>query len=219
MAAKRFPGVEHAGEQRQIFKSGRADGVISLETLAGEQDLYALGPVEGLDGEITIFNSRPYVSRLCGGGDAYIVERSFGCKAIFLAWARMREWIDAIVPDAVTDYGALESFVAKAGAQRGMEAPFPFLMAGRPRGLAWHINVDRTGGRPVTQELFRKSKQPYALEGETIDIFGVYSDRHGGVFMGQDMKIHVHFVSRDSKAAGHIDGIDPAGMTLRLPVS
>jgi hypothetical protein len=90
-------------------------------------------------------------------------------------------------------------------------------MTGSPRELAWHINVDRTDGQPITPELFRKSKQQYTLRGEQVDIFGVYSEKHGGVFMSQDLRIHIHFVSRDSAATGHIDGISPSALTLRLP--
>lgn len=218
MTTKRFPEVGYAGEQREIFRSGRAAGAVSLEQLAGKPDLYALGPCEGLDGEITVFKSRPYVSKLRGGGDAYIVERSFSHMAIFLAWTRMRAWDDVSIPETIADYGALEGFVRQAMLEKGASAmPFPFLISGRPRSLAWHINVDRSEGRPITQELFRKSKQAYALSGEMIDVFGIYSDRHAGVLMGQDMRIHIHFVSRDSKATGHIDAIDPGGMTLRLP--
>ena len=44
-----------------------------------------------------------------------------------------------------------------------------------------------------------------------------YSDKHGGVFMSQGLRMHVHFVSRDSNATGHIDAIAPADLVLRIP--
>lgn len=211
--------VHHIGEQREIFKSGRADASISLTELSGLADLYALGPVAGLDGEITIFNSRAYVCQVRGDADAYTVDRTFSHGAIFLAWAQMREWEDLQVPESVPDYRALEAFVMQAARTQGidLDVPFPFLMSGRAHEIVWHINVDRTDGRPITRELFRKSKQPYILRRESVDIFGVYSDRHGGVFIGEDMKIHIHFVSRDTAATGHIDDIAPGSLTLRLP--
>jgi hypothetical protein len=121
----------------------------------------------------------------------------------------------------VSDYAKLETFVKETAEQQGIDtdAPFPFLMAGSPRELVWHINVDRTDGRPISPDLFQKSKQQYILHDERIDIFGVFSEKHGGVFMSQDLRIHIHFVSRDSVATGHIDAISPSALILRLPRS
>jgi hypothetical protein len=107
--------------------------------------------------------------------------------------------------------------------------PFPFLLAGTPVEIKWHINVDRTEGKPITKDLFVKSKEPYVTKSEPVDIIGFYSDHHVGVFLaeyapaikeGSGMKnaIHIHLVSKTSKAAGHIDDITFGdGMILRLP--
>lgn len=215
----RYALVQHAGAQRDIFRTGRADAALSLIDFSHLSDLYALGPVAGLDGEITIFNSQAYVSRVRGAEDAFVVDRTFNHAAIFLAWTQVSEWQDVRVPSSVSNNRELEVFARQAAEHAGLdvEAPFPFLMSGTPRRLAWHINVDRTDGQPITIDSFRKSKQPYALSGEQVDIFGVYSDRHAGIFIGEGMKIHIHFVSRDSAATGHIDELDPGLLTLRLP--
>jgi acetolactate decarboxylase len=107
--------------------------------------------------------------------------------------------------------------------------PFPFLLSGTPVEIKWHINVDRTEGQPITKELFAKSKEPFLTKVEPVDIIGFYSESHAGVFLtqytpvikeGSGVKnaIHIHFVSRTSKAAGHIDDITLGeGMVLRLP--
>src|SRR5262245_30672009 len=106
-------GVWYVGEQREIFRTGRAGASLALADLQGIPDLYALGPVEGLDGEITVFNSMAYVSKLRGAGDAYAVDCTFNHNAIFLVWAQVREWDDVPVPNAVSNYGELETFVAE----------------------------------------------------------------------------------------------------------
>ena len=107
--------------------------------------------------------------------------------------------------------------------------PFPFLLAGTPEEIKWHINVDRTEGKPITNELFVKSKEPYVTKHEPMDIVGFYAEGHPGEFIsqyapaiqeGSGMKnaIHLHHVSRTSKASGHIDDITlGGGMVLRLP--
>jgi hypothetical protein len=95
--------------------------------------------------------------------------------------------------------------------------------------IKWHINVDRTEGKPVTKELFAKSKQHFTTKNEPVDIIGFYSERHAGVFLtattpvikegsGMENAIHIHLVSRVSNASGHIDDITfGEGMVLRLP--
>ena len=110
-----------------------------------------------------------------------------------------------------------------------LSKPFPFLLVGTPREIKWHINVDRTEGKPITKELFLKSKEPYVTKNEPVDIVGFYSDHHAGVFLnqfspaikegsGMENMIHIHLVSKTSKAAGHIDDITLGdGMVLRLP--
>jgi acetolactate decarboxylase len=210
--------VNYIGEQRQIVGSGRASGTFLLVELANLRHLYALGPVEGLDGEITIFDGKPYVSQV-RGETAYVVDQSFNHRAIFLAWAQVKDWNSLCVPPSVTNYSELETFIRKSAEQLGVDtdAAFPFLMSGAPRELGWHINVDRTDGQPITQELFQKSKQHYSLREECVDIVGVYSEKHQGIFTRQGLKTHLHFVSRESAATGHIDTITPAGLTLRLP--
>jgi acetolactate decarboxylase len=67
------------------------------------------------------------------------------------------------------------------------------------------------------------------VKNERVDIIGFYSEHHAGVFLtqfapaikegsGMENAIHIHLVSRTSKAAGHIDDITLGeGMVLRLP--
>lgn len=150
--AQRAGIVSYIGEQQEIFKTGRASARVSLGQLAGLPHLYAIGPVEGLDGEITIFNSEPHVSKVRAGGDAYIVDRTFDHGAIFLVWAQVREWNVIRVPQAVSSYRELETVVREMARQNGIDTdvPFPFLIAVTPHELVWHVNVDRTEGKAIT---------------------------------------------------------------------
>src|SRR5262245_61357402 len=121
--------VRHAGAQREIFRTGRASAKVSLADLAALPDLYALGPCAGLDGEITVLDSRPYVSKLRGESDRYVVDRTFNHDAIFLVWAQMRTWDDVTVPESVASYGELGAFVKHSARQNRIpdDVPVPFL--------------------------------------------------------------------------------------------
>jgi len=220
--------VQYRGSQADLFRTGRADRAITLSELPSSPALHALGPCEHLDGEITVLHGKPHVSRVREGG--YQVEHGFDHGAIFLVWAQQSAWQDLPVPASVSNYLELQTFVRDAAAGRGIDTShaFPFLLAGTPVELVWHINVDRTGGQPFTRELFQRSKESYVLRREAVEIVGFYSEQHGGVFIsayapalradqGEHNFMHIHFVSRDSRATGHIDDLRLDGMTLRLP--
>ncbi|HEX9137185.1 MAG TPA: hypothetical protein VF905_09620 [Nitrospirota bacterium] len=221
--------VEYIGAQKTIFSTGKAESVVSLEDLAGRQHLYAMGPIDGLDGEITIFDSKPYITKV--RGKDFVMDNTLKHGAFFLVWTEQAKWQDVPVPKEVKGYLDLQKFVKAQAQASGIDVskPFPFLLAGTPVEIKWHINVDRTEGKPITNELFVKSKEPFITKNEPVDIVGFFSEGHSGVFLsqyapaikeGSGMKnaIHIHLVSRVSKASGHIDDLVMGeGMVLRLP--
>jgi len=221
--------VEYVGAQKDIFVSGKALSVVSLEDLAGRKGLYAMGPIDGLDGEITVYDSKPYITKV--RGKDVVMDNTFRHGAFFLVWTEQSKWKDVPVPAMVKGYVDLQQFVKAQAQASGIDVtrPFPFLLTGTPLEIKWHINVNRTGGKPITQELFMKSKEPFVTKNEPVDIIGFYSDHHAGVFInkfspaikegsGMQNEIHIHLVSRVSKVAGHIDDLTLGeGMVLRLP--
>ncbi len=221
--------IEYIGAQRDIFKTGKAASVVSLEAFSGRKGLYAVGPIDGLDGEITIFDSKPYITKV--RGQDFTVDHSYNYGAFFLVWTEQTKWQDVPIPNTVKGYVDLQKFVKAEAQTAGIDItkPFPFLLAGTPVEVKWHINVDRTEGNPINKELFMKSKQPFVTKNEPVDIIGFYAEHHAGIFLPSDKPkfmegtdaqnvIHIHLISKTSKAAGHIDNITLGeGMVLRLP--
>ncbi len=229
VGAKKEGFVEYVGAQRDVFKTGKASSVVSLEDLAGHKGLYAMGPIDGLDGEITVFDSKPYITKVRGAD--YVAENTWKHGAFFLVWSEQEKWQDIPVPATVKGYVDLQNFVKAQAKAAGIDTtkPFPFLLSGTPVEIKWHINVDRTDGKPITKESFFKSKQPFITKNEPVDIVGFYAEHYDGIFLtkftpvikegsGMENAIHIHLVSRVSKAAGHIDDLAMGGgMVLRLP--
>jgi acetolactate decarboxylase len=229
VGAKKEGLVEYVGAQRDVFVNGKAASVVSLEDLAGRKGLYAMGPIDGLDGEITVFDSKPYITKV--RGNDYVMENSWKHGAFFLVWSEQTKWTEVPIPSTVKGYVDLQKFVKAQAQAAGIDTtkPFPFLLSGTPVEIKWHINVDRTEGKPITKELFFKSKQPFTTKNEPVDIIGFYAEHHDGIFLtkytpvikegsGMENAIHIHLVSRTSKASGHIDDITFAdGMVLWLP--
>jgi acetolactate decarboxylase len=132
VGAKKEGSVEYVGAQKEIFKTGKATSVVSLEDLAGKKGLYAMGPVDGLDGEITIFDSKPYITKV--RGNDYTVDKTFKHGAFFLVWSEQTNWSDVQVPATVKSYVELQKFVREQAQKAGIDVtkPFPFLLVGTP---------------------------------------------------------------------------------------
>jgi len=220
--------VEYYGAQKTIFDTGKAEGRVPLAAMSGANGAYGVGAYAGLDGEITVFEGKPFVTKVRGSG--FTMEHGHDGAAIFAAWTKNTQWRDELVPDSVKTYLDLQRHVKARAAAAGIDTdqPFPFLLTGMPAELKWHINVDLTEGKPITRDLFAKSKAGYTMKNQAVDIVGFYSEKHPGVFISayapaikeKDVKntIHVHLVTKDGKSAGHIDDLTLAGgMTLRLP--
>lgn len=221
--------LEYAGSQKTIFDTGKAEARVPLSSFSGAPDIFGVGAVAGLDGEITVFQGKPYVTKV--RGDSYTMDHSPEHAAIFAVWTHQTEWTEQPVPPEVKSYLEIQNFVKAQAASSGIDItqPFPFRLVGTPAEVKWHINVDLTEGKPITKELFAKSKMNYVARNEPMEIIGFYSENHPGVFIsayvpaiskdsGIKNAIHIHLVTRDGKSAGHIDNlILGPGMTLRLP--
>jgi acetolactate decarboxylase len=221
--------LEFGGSQKAIFEKGKAEAVVPLAAMSGSDDVQGVGAVSGLDGEITVFKGKPFVTKV--RGDAYTMDHGSAHHATFAAWARVPAWADLPIPTDVKGYVDLQNFVKARAAAAGVDVskPFPFQVAGTPAEVKWHINVDLTDGKAVTPELFAKSKANYVARNQAMDIVGFYSEQHPGVFISAYAPatppggaarnaMHIHMVARDGKSAGHIDNLTLApGMVLRLP--
>lgn len=221
--------VEYGGSQKTIFASGKAERVVPVGAMAAGADSFGVGAVAGLDGEITVLNGKPYVTKVRGTG--YTLDHDHDHAATFAVWARVPRWRDEPVPATVKGYLDLQNLVKARAVAAGIDVskPFPFQLTGTPAEVKWHINLDLTEGKPINTELFAKSKANYVAKNQAMDIIGFYSEKHPGVFIsayapaiqkesGLMNAIHIHMVSKDGKSAGHIDNLTLApGMTLRLP--
>jgi len=203
--AQRF-WVKHAGALRDVMRNRDFSARIDLAALKGTPHLYALGPSEGLNAEITVFDGRPAIAVVENG--TVRVKQTFP-KAAFLVYSRVDRWQQVNVPATVKTAEDVEVFVAKAAGAKGIDSkkPFPFLLRGRPERISYHVvkNGDHI---------------PFEGKGKPIEVLGIYSASHHGVFTHHGTNIHLHFRTGDDKESGHIDTLDLSlGTTLYLPSS
>lgn len=210
--------VEHAGSLGEVFSGKDLKGKVLLGALIARPNLYALGPLEGLRGEILIWDSVPYVSSVRNG--AVIVEKRPSARAAFLVWAQVREWQEVAVPDNVRSYEELERFVAQALAAVNPNGAgsFPFLLKGEPAKVAYHVvNLPDDGG-PATHDRVEATDHREVITGRQVEILGFYSTGHKGVFTQHSTNMHLHVKTVGADRMGHLDDIVlRGGARLYLP--
>lgn len=219
LAAQSPPAVEVrvAGEMRRVMRDGDLRATIDLRELAATPNLWALGPIEGLRGEITVLDGVPSIATIRDGGIE--VAASFDVRAAFLVHAQVSSWQEVPIPADVVDDAQLERFVATAAAARGFapDRPFPFAARVTVRAVAFHV-VDKTDAAPHSMEKHDAIKVRFTLEDAPVRLVGFHSDRHHGVFTHHGTNVHVHLVTEDGRRSGHLDSVRLApGGTLLLP--
>jgi len=208
--------VKWVGASRDVVR-GDLTPRISLESLVPMNRLYAVGPPEGLRGEITIIDSQPYVSRIEDGH--IVVDHSFRHRALFLVWADVGEWQQIPVPRAVSTFHDVEIFVAAAGGDAGLDTarPFPFLLRATLARLGFHI-FNKRDDAPHSPEAHERIKVKFAVEDVAAEMIGFWSNKHDGIFIPSGRTAHIHFRTSDTTMTGHVDELElRSGSVLALP--
>jgi acetolactate decarboxylase len=212
------PGeVRWVGEQRKVVRDGDLTGHVDLAGIADRAHLYALGPLEGLKGEVTVWDGKASLARWEAG--RVVTTGQFLGKACFLVYAQVPRWADSELPAGLDKAEDLEVTVFVAARKAGVptERPFPFLLRGRARKVKLHV-VNKTDSAPHNLEEHAKVKMPVTLEEREVNIIGFYSTQHAGVFTHHDSNAHMHVLTADGKLSGHVDELlSGDGMRLCLP--
>jgi acetolactate decarboxylase len=208
--------VKWVGTQRNVLQ-GDISGHIALTSLSGLQNLYAEGPAERLQGEVSIFDSVPSISRITDG--AIRVDTDFEINACFLVYAQVNAWRSVTIPTAIGDEAILETYIVKVASELGIDVsqPFPFLINAIPQRATFHV-LDKRDGLPHNAELHEKAKVRFVLQREPVEVIGFYSNRHRGIFTPGDANVHMHVKSADGRVSGHLEKIQfERGATLAVP--
>ena len=214
------PGeVRWLGEQRKVVRDGDLTGRVDLTALAKRPHLYAAGPLEGLKGEVTVWDGKALLARWEAG--KVVTTEEFKGKACFLVYAQVPTWTESKLPAGLDKPDDLKADIFLEARKAGVptDRPFPFLLRGTAQKVKLHI-LNKTDNAPHNPEEHAKVKVPVVLEGREVDVIGFYSKKHAGVFTHHDSYTHMHALTADGKVSGHVDQLSPGGeMRLYLPVA
>ncbi len=208
--------VKHSGALRTIM-SGNIQAVISLDSLSNKKNLYALGAVDNLKGEIQIFNSKPSNSFVIDG--SLKIKDSYNLKAALLVYAEVEAW-DSFQIEKSKTKSELEEKIFKMAKSNGinLEKPFPFLLEGNVASLDWHVINWKEGDTIHNHKKHKASGLNGTLRNTDVEILGFYSTKHKAVFTHHTTNMHMHFKTADTTTTGHVDDLLlNETITLKLP--
>ncbi len=210
-------GIKYAGALKDIM-SGKLDSNIRLDELKEIPNLYALGAMAGLKGEIQIFNSQPVNSRVTP--EMLALDKNFTANAALLVYTQVPEWQEISIPKAILTLKQFENFLEYTAVKAGVDTsqPFPFMIEGYVRKINWHIVDWDANNTNHSREAHIQSGLNGIVVEEDVEILGFYSKDHKGIYTHHDANWHMHFNAKNQKIAGHLDDLILGEyMTLKLP--
>jgi acetolactate decarboxylase len=215
-AASSPGGVRWIGAQRDVL-AGDVHGHVALADLSGTPHLYGLGPLDGLRGEVSIFDGVPSIARIQEG--AVVTATGWQARACFLVWAQVAKWSEhATTEPAGLDWIEREVVALAGGQGLDMARPFPFRIRGLA-GATLHV-LDKRDGLPHNSERHEEAKVRRTLERTEVELIGFYSRDHRGIFTPKESNVHVHLRTGDGGISGHLEAIRlEAGSRVGVPAA
>jgi len=209
------PGVHLIGEMRRMFTERDIRPNVELSRLTTNAHLYALGPVAGLKGEVTVLDSQVFVSKVAGTQAVVSLEPKV--KSVFLVYASVPAWRSVALPaNAVTEQD-LANFLQS---QLPANTRSAFLVRGTAITARYHIQNYQGKAKELTHEAHDKAKVFLDLSNTPVELVGFFTNREddGGTFVHRGQTTHIHLISADRKHMGHLESIKLApGAKLMLP--
>jgi acetolactate decarboxylase len=206
-----------------MFHEGQTGAAVTLDRMLPNSDLYAVGALAGLAGEITIVAGTVHLSYPQGPEDARTetVSRSEAGAALLVA-AEVPGW-HSVRTESAIPFEAFDEEIGRLAASVGLSLTgrFPFLLEGEFEELRWHV-IDGRGlqGGGTSHEDHLVAAVRIARDRAPATLVGFYSSSDQGVFTHAGSRTHVHCVLDDAAASGHVDHVVvPAGTTVRFPVT
>lgn len=205
--------VSLVGSLKKIMWDGELYSKIYLDTIANKENLYGLGPVSFLRGEILIWDGQSYVSTVIS--DSIKVEESYETTSPFLAYVNVAKWKEIDLPDYISGIKDLEQYLnALLGT---VKSPVPIILKGRVAQAKIHVQNLAEGSIVSSPAEAHKGQVDFELSDEEVQIFGFYSTSHQGILTHHDSFLHMHLINQDNSFMGHLDELAIGRLRLFLP--
>lgn len=190
------------GQMKDVMWKGELHGKIHLDTIKEKKNLYGLGPVEYLSGEVLIINGKSYKSTAVSG-TTMKVEETYNINAPFFGYANIPEWREQQLPDSIRTVQQLERYLNQTTTSD--KRPFMFRLAGIMQQAKIHVVNLPKGAKVSSPAEAHQGQVNYKVSNEQSDIIGFFSTEHKAIFTHHDSFLHMHLITADRKKMGHLD--------------
>ncbi len=209
--------VKIQGAMKNVMRKGELHGTIKLDTIQSKSNLYGLGPLEYLKGELLVYNGISYVSKVSTNGTV-LIEKTYQVQAPFFVYSNVETWIEINLPKNIRTLQQLENFLNVY--TQNMIRPFAFRLEGEFELVKFHIQNLPDNSIIRSPEDAHVGQGKYSRMPVKGKILGFFSTEHQTIFTHHDSYIHMHFINELETEMGHIDDllIQPKGkVKLYLP--
>ncbi len=216
LAAGSVPDVKVSGAMKNIMVNGDLSAYINLDTL-NKTNLYGLGPVAGLKGEIMVLNGKVYATSK--SGNTLLSSQDKISQASMLVYSRVNKWKQVSISANVNTYADLEKLVEKTARENQYDTgiPFAFKIDINPKQANYHV-IDWEDGIAHTMNNHKQFAYSGQLSNKKSLLLGFYSQHHQSIFTHHTSNMHVHLLDVVSETVGHLDEIQIQGeITVYLP--
>jgi acetolactate decarboxylase len=192
---------------RKIRQDKQVDASILIDTIKAK-NLYALGPVENLRGEIIVWNNNAFVAALTEDKQPYVQKNVKDLKAIFLVYADVEQWDTILLRQTqINSMSDLETFISRAAYKQNIDTSlaFPFQIYARAISGHGHIMFKDTSEKQITPQVLEKARTENLFSDQYIQMLGFYSQHHQSIFTHHDTYLHIHYRLRNKYQAGHLE--------------
>jgi acetolactate decarboxylase len=184
---------------------GDVSGKVPLQQFSETKNIYAVGPVAGLDGEITAIDGKFHIVRVKHG--EIKTDSDLSTTASFLVWSEVSAWKQPVVLGArVGNHAELEKQIEFLAAKEGVDItkPFPFIIEGTVESVDYHILVPKKPHQADSGH--NDSAKKISSKNVTAKVIGFFSKNHEGVFTHRGSAAHLHILESNGYS-GHVDEI------------
>jgi len=208
-------GVQVIGEMRRMFTEHDIGPNADIAKVNQLGHLYALGPLAGLRGEVTVLDSQVFVSTVRGKEPNVLINPNV--QSAFLVYDSVSAWSSTTIPTNVITELEIADFLDKKMPQNTRSA---FRIRGTVVSAKYHIQNYKGEAAELTHEAHDKAKVFYEVSNMPIELVGFFTNRaeDGGAFVHRGQTTHIHLISEDRKQMGHLELVHlQPGATLLLP--
>lgn len=181
---------------------------VKLDTLTKMPHLFAVCPLNRLQGEVTIINGKIFKSTVDNNGKIR-TDNTFEGTAPFMVYTQVEDWVSFPVKSAISSEEELQDLIEKIAKENGYntQLAFPFMIKGLFDTVNFHIISKPLKEKKHNHELHSKAKKHYTESNIQGSLLGFFSKHHEGVFTHKGSFTHVHFLDEKESMTGHLEDI------------